>query len=110
MIDHTSGYANPAFLMNDARWGLSRDAGAWKTITSAGIDQPEPITVSGYEGGNPAAARDLIDAIEQDRQPKCSMHHARGAIEMVLAVFESHRLNAPVTLPLDCKENPLGSL
>ena len=110
MIDHTSGYANPAFLLNDARWGLSQDAGAWKAITSAGIDQPEPIAVSGYEGGNPAAARDLIDAIEQDRQPKCSMHHARGAIEMVLAVFESHRLNAPVTLPLDCKENPLGAL
>lgn len=110
MIDHTSGYANPAFLLNDARWGLSQDAGAWKAITSAGIDQPEPIAVSGYEGGNPAAARDLIDAIEQDRQPKCSMHQARGAIEMVLAVFESHRLNAPVTLPLDCKENPLGSL
>ncbi len=110
MIEHTSGYANPAFLVNDARWGLSRDSGSWKTITSAGIDQPEPIAIGGYEGGNPAAARDLIDAIEQDRQPKCSMYQAQGAIEMVLAVFESHRLNAPVTLPLDCPENPLGSL
>ena len=43
MIDHTSGYANPAFLLNDARWGLSKDSSEWKTITSAGIDQPEPI-------------------------------------------------------------------
>ena len=75
-----------------------------------GIDLPEPITVSGYEGGNPVAARDLIESIEQDRQPKCSMHHARGAIEMVLAVFESHRSNAPVLLPLGCQENPLGDL
>lgn len=110
MIDHTSGFANPAFLLNDARWGLSRDAGAWKTITSAGIDQPEPITATGYDGGNPAAARDLIDAIEQDRQPKCSMYEARGAIEMVLAVFESHRLNAPVAMPLNCTGNPLNDL
>ena len=45
----------------------TQDAGAWKTITSAGIDQPEPITVSGYEGGNPAAARDLIESIERAR-------------------------------------------
>ena len=96
MIDHTSGYANPAFLMKDARWGLSRDAGPWQPITSAGVDQPEPITATGYGGGNPAAARDLIEAIEQDRQPKCSMYEARGAIEMVLATFESHRLNAPL--------------
>jgi predicted dehydrogenase len=110
MIEHTSGYANPAFLLNDARWGLSKGSGDWKTITSAGINQPEPITASGYEGGNPAAARDLMEAIEQDRQPMCSMYHARGAIEMVLAVFESHRLNAPVSMPLECRENPLALL
>lgn len=110
MIDHTSGYANPAFLMKDAQWGLSRDAGLWKPITSAGVAQPEPITVTGYAGGNPAAARDLIESIEQDRQPKCSMYQARGAIEMVLAVFESHRLDAPVAMPLDCKDNSLSRL
>ena len=96
--------------MKDAQWGLSRDAGAWKSITSAGVDQPEPITATGYAGGNPAAARDLIDAIEKDCQPKCSMYEARGAIEMVLAVFESHRLNAPVSMPLDCKDNALSRL
>lgn len=110
MIDHTSGYANPAFLLNDAHWGLSKGSGDWKTITSAGINQPEPITASGYDGGNPAAARDLMEAIEQDRQPMCSMYEARGAIEMVLAVFESHRLNAPVSMPLQCRDNPLALL
>ena len=110
MIDHTSGYANPAFLLNDARWGLSKGSGDWQTITSAGINQPEPITASGYDGGNPAAARDLMEAIQQDRQPLCSMYEARGAIEMVLAVFESHRLDAPVRMPLDCRENPLALL
>ena len=110
MIDHASGYANPAFLLNDAGWGLSKETSRWKTITSAGIDMPEPITATEYTGGNPAAALDLIEAIEQDRQPKCSMYEARGAIEMVLAVFESHRLNAPVAMPLVCKDNPLSLL
>jgi hypothetical protein len=110
MIDHTSGYANPAFLMNDATWGLTSTGKPWRRISSAGIDQPEIIKETGYAGGNPAAARDLIAAIEQDRQPKCSMYEARGAIEMVMAVFESHRTGGPVAMPLVCKDNPLGTL
>ena len=110
IIDHTSGYANPAFLLNDAAWGGSGNSTAWRTISSAGIDQAEPITSTGYEGGNPAAANDLIAAIEEDRAPKCSMHEARGAIEMVMAVFESHRLGTPAKMPLECKGNPLSEL
>jgi len=110
MIDHTSGYANPALLMNDPTWGLSGASKPWRVISSAGLDQPETITATGYEGGNPAAARDLIAAIEEDRQPKCSMYDARGTIEMVMAVFESHRAGGPVSMPLQCKENPLSSL
>lgn len=81
--------------------------GQWRLISSEGIDKPEPITAKGYAGGNPAAARDLIEAIQQDRQPKCSMYDGRNAIEMILAVFESHRMNAPVTMPLATKTNPL---
>lgn len=109
MIDHTSGYANPAYLMSGSTWGLSKDS-EWQTITSAGINRPEPITVSGYPGANPAAALDLIEAIEQDRQPKCSVYDARGAVEMVLAVFESHRCSGPVSMPLQAQGNPLSEL
>jgi len=110
VIDHTSGYANPAFLLNDATWGSSSTSNKWRTIASTGIDQEEPIKSTGYEGGNPAAALDLIEAIEKDRQPKCSMYEARGAIEMVLAVFQSHKVGAPVRIPLEALENPLSSL
>jgi len=110
MLDLTSGYANPGFLMNDPTWGGSGPKKPWRVITSAGVDQPETITATGYEGGNPAAARDLIAAIEEDRQPKCSMHEARGTVEMVLAIFESHRLGGPVQMPLECADNPLSRL
>lgn len=110
VIDHTSGYANPAFLLNDTTWSSSRTTGKWRAISSTGIDQPEPITATGYDGGNPAAAQDLIESIEQDRQPKCSMYEAKGAIEMVLAAFQSHKVGGPVDMPLDAMENPLSSL
>ncbi|MFN9717587.1 MAG: Gfo/Idh/MocA family protein [Planctomycetota bacterium] len=110
MIDLVSGYADPAYLMNDSSWCNSGRTGQWRLISSAGVDQPEPISARGYAGGNPAAARDLIESIEQDRQPKCSMYDGRNAIEMILAVFESHRVNAPVAMPLAARINPLDQL
>ena len=108
IIDHTSGYGNPAYLVNDPYWSGPIGTPKWRTITSNGIDQPETLTAFDYAGGNPAAARDLIESIEKDRQPKCSMKEARGAIEMILAVFESHRHGAPVAMPMLNPHHPLA--
>lgn len=110
VIDTTSGFANPAYLLSDAKWGTGGKDVRWRPISSAGIEKPETITRTGYEGGNPAAALDLIAAIEQDRQPLCSMYEGRGAVEMVLAVFESHVRQTAVSMPLQCSDNPLGRL
>jgi predicted dehydrogenase len=110
MIDITSGYGNPAFLLNDPGWSAPNSVAKWKVISSNGVEQPETLTVTDYEGGNPAAVNDLIEAIEQDRSPRCSTTEARGTIEMIMAVFDSHRLKSPVSLPLQTLENPLGLL
>ena len=112
MIEHTSGYGNPAWLLKDARWagpGGPADGG-WQPISSQGLGRPETLTATGYDGGNPAAALDLMDAIRRDRQPRCSMYEARGAVELVLAAFESHVEGRPVSLPLVVQDNPLARL
>ena len=69
-------------------------------ITSAGLGKPEPIKDPNHGPGNRLIAKDLIRAIETDSQPQGSMYDGRAALEMILAVYESHRLNAPVPLPL----------
>jgi predicted dehydrogenase len=109
-IDMTCGYATPVSIMLDPTWSGAAGRGAWRTISSNGVDQPETLTATGYEGGNPAAARDLCAAIEQDRQPLCSVYDARGAVELIMAIFESHRTTAPVPLPLASVTNPLRQL
>jgi hypothetical protein len=43
-------------------------------------------------------------------QPKGSMYDGRAALEMILAVYESHRLNSPVELPLKSRRHPLNML
>ncbi len=57
------------------------------------------------------AARDLIAAIAENRQPLCNMNDGRTVMEMIAAVFESQRQNGErVTFPLQTRENPLARL
>ena len=52
------------------------------------------------------AVKDLLAAIEDDRQPECSMYEGRTTIEMISAVFESHRTGGPVTLAAEDAGEP----
>jgi hypothetical protein len=54
--------------------------------------------------------KELIAAIEQNRQPHSSIYDGRAALEMIVAVFESQRIGAPVQLPLKTRQNPLTLL
>lgn len=110
VIDMASGYGIPAYILKDSGWHAPANDARWQTITSNGIDKPETLKATGYEGGNPAAARDLIAAIGEDREPKCGMQAARAVIEMIMAIFESHRLGKIVSLPLENRRHPLAFL
>jgi hypothetical protein len=79
-------------------------------ISSAGIDKPEPLKYPGLDYGNRLITLDLIRAIETDTQPKGGMYDGRAALEMILAIYESHRLNALVELPLKNRRHPLSML
>jgi predicted dehydrogenase len=96
------------YLLEDASWGFGAGkAGAWKEVTSAGIDKPEPLADRGLALGNELMARDLLEAIEKDRQPQGSMYDGRAALEMILAAYESQRIKGPVTLPMKERRHPL---
>ena len=63
-----------------------------------------PLKDGGLHGGNLLACDDLFAAIEQDRQPECNIYEARMTIEMIAAVFESHRPGEPVSIPLENRQ------
>ena len=107
IIEIESGYLVKADLLRDSSWSPGRTGRKWEPITSAGIGKPEPRTDGTYEGGHVAAITDLIDAIEKDRDTKCTARDCTAIIEMIAAVFESHRLSKPVALPLKTRVNPL---
>jgi len=100
-----------SWFIDDPTWQPGRSKAQWQQITSNGIGKPETIDdVESHERGNRLIAMDLIHAIETDTQPKGSMYDARAALEMILAVYESHRVNRPVILPLANREHPLSRL
>lgn len=84
----------------------------WIPISSAGAGQPEPRDdLSDMVSHHGAAARDLIASIHEDRQPICNVFEGAMTVEMVCAVFESHRLGSQaVIFPLTERENALTNL
>ncbi|MDG1894192.1 MAG: Gfo/Idh/MocA family oxidoreductase [Fuerstiella sp.] len=110
IIEMQSGYLKPAFILRDSSWSPGRTGKTWETITSSGIGKPEARTDGTYEGGHVAAITDLIDSVEQERPTKCSAEDSRAIVEMIAAVFESHRVCGPIDLPLITRDNPLSLL
>lgn len=110
IFEITSNYHPQVAYLDDPSWSPVRGKGAWRPVSSQGIDRPETLTDLGHGGGNVAIARDLLAAIEADRQPLCSVYDARAAVEMIVAVFESQRVGGPVPLPLKTRLNPLTLL
>lgn len=82
---------------------------SWIPITSGGVGKPEPIAdLARLLSSHELAGRDLMASIEQDRPPLCDALQGRQTVEMISAVFESHRLGGQrVELPLRTRVNPL---
>lgn len=84
----------------------------WAPVTTGGMGQPEPIANLGkLMSGHVIAGRDLISAIRDGREPFCSARDGALTVEMICAVFESHRQGGQrVMLPLKSRQNPLTLL
>ena len=104
------GYAPKAFWLPDSSWSPGRTGKSWIPITTQGAGIPETFKGKGHHQGNVAACVDLIQAVEGDLQPEASLYDGRTTVEMIAAVFESHRLQSTVEMPLKTRVNPLTSL
>jgi len=100
----------PVFLLEDPSWNPGRSGVPWQPVTSGGVGAPEAQPPYTLRYGNGLIARDLMRCVEEDREPLGSVKDGRAALEMILAVYESHRLNAPVSLPLRDRTHPLERL
>jgi predicted dehydrogenase len=86
------------------------DPNAWIPISTAGIGKPEPIPNLGSDiAKHWLPGRDLIQSIEQDRQPLCNDNEGKTTIEMITAVSCSHLQNGRrIDLSEISRTNPWG--
>lgn len=111
VIELVEGTLPAVHILRDPSWSPGRSGKAWERVTSAGIGEPEPLGDDPvYKHRLVPAVRDLLEAIEANRQPHCSAYVGRTIVEMTAAIYESHRLGRPVTLPLETRVNPLTLL
>lgn len=84
----------------------------WIPITSAGPNNPEPNDkLADLIQHHVYPVQDLILAVVGDRQPLCSAYEGAMTVEMICAVFESHRQGGKaVEFPLEERENALARL
>jgi predicted dehydrogenase len=110
IVQMNTGSLPPVWFLDDPSWTPAKSKANWQEMSSAGVGKPEPLKAAGLGPGNEWIVKDLIEAIEKDRQPQGSMYDGRAALEMILAVYESHRLKGPVELPLKNRQHPLTML
>ncbi|HEY4311152.1 MAG TPA: Gfo/Idh/MocA family oxidoreductase [Pirellulales bacterium] len=110
LIEIDTGYLPNVKYLDDPNWSPGRSGKQWQDVSSAGLGEPEPLTDGSALAGNKVAVLDLLDAIRENREPKCGMYDARATIEMIMAVFASHREQGPVKMPLANRQNALAML
>ena len=106
IIEIQEGTLPPVKYLADPSWCPGRSGAQWQNVSSAGIAIPEPLSGPEYEARHTLAIRDLLDAIENAREPLCNVHESRAVTEMIISVFESHRQRKPVSLPLETRVHP----
>jgi len=77
---------------------------AWEPLP---VDGPEIEGDRDYASG--AMALDLLQAIEQNRDPVCSARDGLWTIEMIAAIYRAQFSRARVSFPLQDRRDPFAS-
>lgn len=112
VIDLRTDAEPAAQLLAGSPFRPTAEPRAWVPITSGGVGVPEPMKdIRVMTAGHGLPIRDLVAAVKEKREPLCSAGDGRVILEMIMGVFESHRLDgARVALPLASRDHPLSRL
>ena len=110
ILELVTGSLPSVKFLPDPTWSPLRSGIAWENVSSNGPAKPESLKDGGLDGGNVMAVTNLIQCIETDGQPLCSVYEGQAIVEMIMSIFESHRTKGPVLFPLQDREHPLLKL
>ena len=97
-ISLRGGTANNAVIYPYPLWEPADTSQKWEKLD---------VENTPLMGGNQLAIIDLIDAIENDRDPIASGRGALAALEMILGAYESQITGQRVMFPIENRKHPL---
>ena len=92
---------NP-YILRSTSWLPDQPNARWQKIEVLAEER-----VDTRENANAVIVADLLDAIEQDREPACGARDGRWTIEMVLGAYQSQKTGARMPFPLKDRRHPL---
>ncbi|WP_437204893.1 Gfo/Idh/MocA family protein [Planctomicrobium sp. SH664] len=110
IVEIMSGFQSSVQILADRNWSPGRSGKTWEVVEEAELTDIDPALAASLKNGNVVAVLDLLAAIREDRDPRCGPDDGRATLEMIHGVFESHRLQRPVTLPLENRRHALSLL
>ena len=92
--------------------GPTRESRPWTPFTTAGLGKEEPNLQAVQDvHSHVTPAKDLVRAVHDDHHPLCNLAEGGMTVEMICAVFESHRQGGrAVRIPLKERGNALAKL
>ena len=101
-----------AHLVPGNPFGPTVESRPWIPFNTPGPGKDEPdMKVIDDLVHHVTAAKDLVAAIREDREPLCNVHEGAMTVEMICGVFESHRQGGrAVAIPLKERGNALALL
>lgn len=97
-------YPEQTFVLQSSSWMPDRKGAGWRPIEAP---DSKPLT---RDAANTIMARDLIGAVEEDRQPASSAASALWTVEMLQGVYLSQTTGRPAAFPLQERRHPLENL
>ncbi|MBD68656.1 hypothetical protein CMK21_00815 [Candidatus Poribacteria bacterium] len=105
IISPNIGRADQVAICLDPCWRIGDPSQQWEMIEIC--DLP-PTSEKSLDYGNHLAIVDLIEAIEQNRQPLSSASDAVAALEMIVGAYQSQLTKARVSFPMKNRQHPLS--
>ena len=101
-----------AYLVRGNPFARPGEPRKWTPITTAGVGQPEnkPELIRKIHE-HVVAVEDLLAAVDGGHEPVCGLEDGAATVEMICAVFESHRQGGrAVSFPLKERGNALAGM
>ncbi len=107
----TTAICRASAICRKPSWSAGQTGAKWQNVSERGAQQARTARrVKPTPTATAPASWSCWHRFARICTPSGGIDDARAAIEMIVAVYESHRVGGPAAIPLANRDNPLAKL